>query len=133
MGKFSGGDSDDDAAVDVDISPLIDCVFILLIFFIVTTSFVEEPGVSVDRALASSAEQLSKNCILLAVTAEGQVFHGGKEISLAGLRPLVKRLIAKEQLPVILQADQNVDSGWFVRVLDEVKLAGAERVFQSTR
>lgn len=128
--SLQSGESEEET--DVDISPLIDCVFILLIFFIVTTTFVEEPGVEVQKAVAMDSRHLDKNCVLIALTAEGQIIHGGKAIGLAGLRPVIKRLVAREQLPVIIQADRNADSALFIRVMDEVKLAGAERVFQST-
>jgi biopolymer transport protein ExbD len=120
-----------DAAIDV--SPLMDCVFILLIFFIVTTTFVEEPGVEVDRPRAASAERLKKNSVLIAVTDEGAVVYGGREIGLAGVRSLVTRLLAKEVLPVIIQSDGAASSGLLVRVIGEAKLAGAEKISVATR
>ena len=117
----------------IDISPLIDCVFILLIFFIVTTTFVEETGIEVDKPQSASSSRLEKNSILIAVTADGQIVYGGREIGVAGVQPLVKRMIAKEDLPVIIQADEAVPSGIFVRVIDEAKLAGATKVSVATR
>ena len=131
MGRFKN-DSDSSAEAAVDISPLIDCVFILLIFFIVTTTFVEETGVEVDKPQAASSVQLEKTSILLAITEKGDVVYGGEAIGIAGVRPLVKRTIAKEMVPVIVQADQNVKSGLLVRVIDEAKLAGAEKVSIAT-
>ncbi|MCL4132947.1 UNVERIFIED_CONTAM: hypothetical protein GTU68_029484 [Idotea baltica] len=109
-------------------SPLIDCVFILLIFFIVTTVFVEETGVEVDKPQAASAAQLEKTSILLAITAKGEVVYGGREVGVGGVRGIVKRLTAKEDIPVIIQADQASASGMLVRVIDEAKLAGATKV-----
>ena len=133
MSRFrSYGEIEDDSG-GIDISPLIDCVFILLIFFIVTTTFVEETGVEVDKPQAASAVRLEKNSILIAVTAGGDVVYGGREIGIAGVQPLVKRMLAKEDLPVIVQADQNVPAGLFVRVIDEAKLAGAVKVSVATR
>jgi biopolymer transport protein ExbD len=123
----------DDDGGGIDMSPLIDCVFILLIFFIVTTTFVEETGVDVDKPQAASAVSLEKNSILIAVTTAGAVVYGGQEIGIAGVQPLVKRLIQKEDLPVIVQADSEVPAGLFVRVIDEAKLAGASRVSVATR
>jgi biopolymer transport protein ExbD len=117
----------------IDISPLIDCVFILLIFFIVTTVFVEETGVEVDKPQAAAAVQLEKNSILLAITAQGEVVYGGREVGVGGVRPLVKRMMIKEKMPVIIQVDQNVPSGLLVRVIDEAKLGGAEKVSLATR
>jgi biopolymer transport protein ExbD len=132
MSRFRSFSSDDDTS-GVDISPLIDCVFILLIFFIVTTTFVDETGVEVDKPQAASAVRLEKNSILIAVTEEGQVVYGGREIGISGVQPLVKRMLQKEDVPVIVQADQKVSAGIFVRVIDEAKLAGATKVSIATR
>ena len=116
----------------IDISPLIDCVFILLIFFIVTTVFIEETGVEVDKPQAASSVNLEKNSILIAITDKGEVVYGGREIGIAGVQPLVKRMTQKEEVPVIVQADQNVPTGLFVRVIDEAKMAGATKVSVAT-
>ena len=131
MGRFSNS-HEDSSDVAVDISPLIDCVFILLIFFIVTTTFVEETGVEVDKPQAASSVQLEKTSIMIAITQNGEIVYGGNEIGIAGIRPLVKRMMQKEEVPVIIQADQNVMSGLLVRVIDEAKLAGAMKVSIST-
>ncbi len=122
----------DDGDSGVDISPLIDCVFILLIFFIVTTTFVKETGVEVNKPQAASATQLEKNSIMLALTKDGQVVYGGRQIGFSGVRPLVKRQLQKEDLPVIIKADQEAPSGLLVRVIDEAKLAGAKNVSLAT-
>jgi biopolymer transport protein ExbD len=114
-------------------SPLIDCVFILLIFFIVTTTFVEETGVEVDKPQAASAVRLEKTSILIAITADGNVVYGGRDIGISGVRPLVKRMLQKEDVPVIVQADAQVPTGLFVRVIDEAKLAGATKVSVASR
>ena len=131
MGRFKNNKDSSDEAV-VDISPLIDCVFILLIFFIVTTTFVEETGVEVDKPQAASSVQLEKTSIMIAITENGEIVYGGNEIGISGIRPLVKRMMQKEKVPVIIQADQNVKSGLMVRVIDEAKLAGAVKVSIAT-
>lgn len=120
--------ADDGGEGGIDISPLIDCVFILLIFFIVTTTFVEETGVEVDKPQAASAVRLEKNSILIALTDKGEVVYGGREIGVSGVRPLVKRMLQKEDVPVIIQADSAAQSGLLVRIIDEAKLAGALKV-----
>jgi biopolymer transport protein ExbD len=117
---------------DINISPLIDMVFILLIFFIVTTTFVEETGVEVDKPQAASAASLDKNSILLAVTAHGQVVYGGQEVGVGAVRALVKRLSESEPLPVIVQVDKAASAGLVVRVIDEAKLGGAKNVSLAT-
>ena len=133
MGRFREIQADDSNDAGIDISPLIDCVFILLIFFIVTTTFVEETGVEVDKPQAASSVQLEKTSILIALTDKGEVVYGGKEIGIAGVQPLVKRELRKEEVPVIIQADAASQSGVLVRVIDEAKLAGAKKVSLATR
>jgi biopolymer transport protein ExbD len=133
MGRFRDMSTDDGSTSGIDISPLIDCVFILLIFFIVTTVFVEETGVEVDKPQAASAVRLEKNSILIALTDKGEIVYGGREIGISGVRPLVKRMLQKEDVPVIVQADAGAESGLLVRIIDEAKLGGAIKVSIATR
>ena len=133
MGRFRNISSDDSNDTGIDMSPLMDCVFILLIFFIVTTTFIEEPGVTVDKSPAAAAVRLEKNSILLALTENGEVVYGGREIGFSGVQPLVKRMLQKEEIPVIIQADKAAKSSQLVRVIEEAKLAGAVKVSVSTR
>ena len=133
MGRFRNDAGDDAGESGIDISPLIDCVFILLIFFIVTTTFVEETGVEVDKPQAASSVQLEKTSILIALTAKGQVVYGGREIGISGVQPLVRRMLQQEETPVIIQADEAAESGLLVRIIDEAKLAGAVKVSVATR
>ena len=128
MGRFSDSSSDEGSETQIDMSPLIDCVFILLIFFIVTTVFVEETGVEVDKPQAASASQLEKTSILIALTAEGKIVYGGRDIGINGVRNVVKRMTQTEDLPVIIQADKASSSGLLVRIIGEAKLAGANKV-----
>ena len=124
MGKNKKALSATDDVEDINISPLIDMVFILLIFFIVTTVFVEEPGVDIVKPLAYNADDLAKNCILIGVTDQDNVFYGGEEVGLAGIRVKVRRMIKEnENYPVIIQADQGASNGTIARLIDECKLA----------
>ncbi|MDF1813890.1 MAG: biopolymer transporter ExbD [Verrucomicrobiales bacterium] len=117
---------------EINISPLIDIVFILLIFFIVTTVFVEETGVDIDKPRAATQRDLEKNSILLGITPEGKVFYGGNEIGVGGVRSTVSRLMRQQEQPVIIQADRLTPTETTVSVLDEAKMAGAAKVFIST-
>lgn len=132
MGRFRDSGGEDGGEGAIDISPMLDCVFILLIFFIVTTSFVEESGVEVDKPQAASASQLEKSSIILALTAKGEVVYGGREIGIGGVQSLVRRLLQAEDLPVIIQADGASQSGLLVRLIDEAKLGGATKVSLAT-
>jgi len=133
MGRFREAPIENNGEPGVDMTPLIDCVFILLIFFIVTTVFVDETGVEVDKPQAASAIRLEKISILLALTSKGEVVYGGREIGIGGVQPLVRRMLAKEDVPVIVQADAAAPSGLLIRVIDEAKLAGAVKVSVATR
>jgi len=128
MGRFRdtvGAESE----VGIDMSPLIDCVFILLIFFIVTTTFVEETGVEVDKPQAASASQLEKTSLLIALTEKGEVVYDKRNIGVGGVQAVVKRMIQKDPtVPVIIQADKASESGLLVRIIGEAKLAGAQKV-----
>ncbi len=123
---------DDKEEVEINLSPMIDCIFILLIFFIVTTVFVEETGVEVNRPDASSSVPLEKNSILIAITANDKVVYGGKDIGITGVGPQIKQLLLKEDIPVIIQADEGASHGVFAKVYGEAKLAGAEQINFST-
>ncbi len=120
--------TESDKLEEINISPLIDMVFILLIFFIVTTVFVEEPGVDVTRPCAASSENLDKNSILIAITGDNQVIYGGSSIGLGGLRALVHRLTRQDPMPVILQVDSDALAETVAKALDAAKLGGAQRV-----
>jgi len=130
LGRRIGSDGE---RAEINIAPLMDMVFILLIFFIVTTVFVEETGVEVQRPTAASAENLAKRSILIAVTRAARIVYGGREYSLSSLRALVKHEIDQEQMPVIILADAAAPSGVLVSVIDECKLAGAENVSIAAR
>lgn len=124
---------DDSSSSEINISPLIDVVFILLIFFIVTTVFVEETGVDVNKPRAASAEDLEKNSILIAVTANGQVYQGGRSIGVSGVRSVVAAMLEEDiTTPVIIQGDTDANHGIIVKVIDAAKLAGAKTVNLAT-
>ncbi|MBL9155936.1 MAG: biopolymer transporter ExbD [Verrucomicrobiales bacterium] len=126
------GELENGVKSEIDISPLIDVVFILLIFFIVTTVFVEETGIEVNKPRAATQQDLERNSILIGVSRTGQVFYGGREIGVAGVRSVVSRLMKQDPMPVIIQADRETPTESTVSVLDEARLAGAENVFVST-
>jgi biopolymer transport protein ExbD len=130
--KFRRTLAEPEEPIELNLIPLIDIIMFLLIFFISTTSFVEEPGVQVDKPQAASAKQLDKSSIIFAVTADGKIAYGGKEVGLGGVRPTVERLCNKEPLPVVIKADENARSGLLIRVLDEAKLGGAKDVSIAT-
>jgi biopolymer transport protein ExbD len=113
----------------IDMSPMIDCVFILLIFFIVTTTFVEESGLDVDKPQPASTVQLEENesCVLL-ITEKGQIVCEGREIGLGGVATQVKKMASSDERPVVIQSAAGVTIGILTRVIDEARVAGATKI-----
>lgn len=136
--KFRGSLRDDADMGEINISPMIDMVFILLIFFIVTTVFVEEPGVDINKTPTASQSQLPKNSVLIAITADNKIFYGGSEVGLSGIANVVRKgLDQNADAPIILQVDQNSAAGTVVRATTAAKLAaqaavGSAAIFLST-
>lgn len=120
-------------SASIDMSPLLDVVFILLIFFIVTTVFVKETGVEVDKPQAISAQRLEQTVVIIAITDAGEVFYDGSQIGVAGVRGTVEQLQRSDSRPVVVQADKMVPTELLLQVIDEAKLAGAETVNLAAR
>ena len=132
MRRFRHSTSDN-SVTTVDISPLIDVVFLLLIFFIVTTVFVKETGVEISKPRAASSEDLQEQPILIAVTSEGRVWHRGREIGMDGVRAVVSALLEEDaEIPVVVRADAAAATESTVQVIDAAKLAGAVSVSLAT-
>jgi biopolymer transport protein ExbD len=115
---------------------MIDCIFILLIFFIVSTVFVEETGVTVNKPDVGGASALEKNSILLAITSEDKVFYGGESIGVQGIIGKIKPLLAETpDMPVIIQGDKESAHGIVQQVHGQALLAGAmkDRISVSTK
>jgi biopolymer transport protein ExbD len=119
-------------AQNIDMSPLLDVVFILLIFFIVTTVFVKETGVKVDKPQAISAQRLEQTVILLAITDAGEVFYDSTNIGVAGVQSTIDQLLRKRERPIVIQADKSVPTERLLQVIDEAKLGGATAINLAT-
>lgn len=115
--------------VDVNMSPLIDMVFLLLIFFVVTTSFVKETGIDVHRSTAETAEVKEGGSIMIGVSSEGEIWMEGKRVDVRSVRGLVERALAEDpEAGVIVIADRESQTGQVVQVMDQCRLAGASNV-----
>jgi len=117
--SLSGGDD----KIDINISPMIDMVFILLIFFIVTTVFVEEEGLDVNKPSPGGQSNLDNETLVLHITKNGAVMFEGREIGLSGVRATVRNKMQREVLPLILEVEMEAPSGIMIRVMDEAKFA----------
>jgi biopolymer transport protein ExbD len=114
---------------DINLTPMLDVVFILLIFFIVTTSFVRETGVDINRPTAATAEKKSKGNILIAIKPNGDIWIDNRNIDIRAIRANIQSLKARfPQSSVIIQSDQDARTGTLVRVMDQIRLAGVENI-----
>lgn len=111
--------------VNINLTPMIDMVFILLIFFIVTTSFVKETGVEINRPTAQTAERKEQGNILVAITKNGEIWIDRRRVETPAVRANVERLRAQNpEGAVIIQADDQSETGLLIKVIDQIRLAG---------
>lgn len=115
--------------VDLDISPLIDMVFILLIFFVVTSTFTRETGVDVTKPQAQSASTLEKENILIAITREGTIHINERQVDIAGMKDILSQIIQRNpDREAVLIADKNSQTGILVQVMDACTMSGVKKV-----
>ncbi|MAU69857.1 MAG: biopolymer transporter ExbD [Gammaproteobacteria bacterium] len=113
----------------LDLTPMMDIVFIMLIFFIVTTSFVKETGVDINRPNAETAERDEKGNILVAITQNNEIWIDKRRIDLKAVRANIERLkIEYPEGSVIIQADKEARSGLLVETMDQIRLAGVQNI-----
>lgn len=122
-----------ESRVHVDMTPLIDIVFILLLFFLVTATFVRETGVRVNRPAASSAEPLDSDTLRVTLTESGGLYVQGARISATQLKERVRAASLRDpRTVVVLIPDAAVNAGRLVRVIDAARLGGAYDVAIAT-
>jgi biopolymer transport protein ExbD len=114
---------------EVNLTPMLDVVFIMLIFFIVTASFVKEAGIDITRPPAATAERKERGNILVAITANDQIWIDRRQVDVRSIRANIERLHAENpQGSVVIQADTDSKNGLLVRVMDAARLAGVKSV-----
>jgi biopolymer transport protein ExbD len=118
---------------EINISPLIDLIFLLLIFFMVTTSFVKETGIDVQRPAASTAQLKEKGNILIGISEDGSIYMDRKQIDVRSVRAHVERCLAENpEGGIVVVADKASKTGLTVQVMDQCRLAGAKNVSIAT-
>ena len=114
---------------DINLAPMLDIVFIMLIFFVVTTSFVKESGIDVNRPTAQTAERRERGNILIAIAPNGEIWIDKRAVDIRSLRAVVERLIAENpESAVIIQGDRAAQIGLLVEVMDQVRKGGVTNV-----
>ena len=119
---------------EIDMTPMLDVVFIMLIFFIVTTSFVKESGVTVDKPYAPTAEKKKNASIFIAIKQEGTIWVSKKEIDIKNLRGLIEDIrLENPQGQIVIQADKRSKNGVLLKTIDAIKAAGVKDVSVAAR
>ena len=127
--RFTG---EDDESL-IDITPMLDVVFIMLIFFIVTATFVKEAGIEVNRPEAETAVKQEKANILVAISASNEIWIDRRKVDIRALRPNIERLHAENPKgAVIIQADKESKNEMLIKVMDAARAAGVFNVAIAT-
>ena len=114
---------------DIDITPMMDVVFIMLIFFIVTATFVKESGIDVTRPDAQTATKQNRVGILVAINEYNEIWINRREVDINAVRANIERLHAENpQGGAVIQADKNPQTGTLVEVMDQIRLAGVQAI-----
>ena len=124
-------EQDEESAIDI--TPMLDIVFIMLIFFIVTATFVKESGIDVNRPDANTATQQDRANILIAIDDTGAIFIDRRRVEIDAVRANIERLHAENpQGTVVIQADENASTNQLVAVMDASREAGVYDVAIAT-
>ena len=122
-----------EAEGEIDITPMLDVVFIMLIFFIVTASFVKESGIEVNRPDASTAQAKPRANILIAISANDEIWINKRRVEESQVRANIERLHAENpQVSVVIQADEEAKTRKLVAVMDAARQAGVYDVSLAT-
>ena len=114
---------------EVNLTPMLDVVFIMLIFFIVTASFVKEAGIDITRPPAATAERKERGNILVAITESNQIWIDRRQVDPRSLRANIERMHAENPNgAVVIQADKKSTNGLLVQVMDASRQAGVKNV-----
>ena len=112
-------------AEEINMTPMLDVVFILLIFFIVTASFVKEAGIEVNRPEAATAVKKERANILVAISDQGDIWINKRKVDVRAVQANIERLKAENpQGTVVIQADQKATTDILIKVMDSARAAG---------
>jgi biopolymer transport protein ExbD len=115
----------DDDETEINVTPMLDIVFIMLIFFVVTTSFVIEPGIDPQRPLAETAEEKSRGNVLIAISSDGEIWMDRRAIALTDVRARVEAILSENpESSAVIIADDSADSGILIDLMDQIQTGG---------
>jgi biopolymer transport protein ExbD len=129
MRRFSQGANSDDDENEINLTPMLDVVFIMLIFFIVTASFIKEAGIDVNRPDAPTAERVEDANILIAISPNDEIWIDRRLVDPRAVRANIERLHAENPKgSVVIQADKRSTNETLVTVMDASRAAGVYNI-----
>ncbi|MGI0118987.1 ExbD/TolR family protein [Zooshikella sp. RANM57] len=130
VNRHASSDADESG---IDLTPMLDVVFIMLIFFIVTSSFVRESGVTISRPEAQTAQTQPVGAILVAIKPGGDIWIDKRQVDIRRVRAHIERLKAEmPEASAVIQADREARTGILINVMDQIKLAGISQIAVAT-
>jgi len=125
--------SEPESGDDINLTPMLDVVFIMLIFFIVTATFVKEPGVEINRPETITASEVRRASILIAINSEGEFYIDNAEVQLNEVRSQLERLIAENPKgELVIQTDTQSESGVLSDLLAQIQTLNVDAVYVSS-
>jgi biopolymer transport protein ExbD len=125
--------SEESDETGIDLAPMLDFVLNLLIFFIITTSFVKEAGITVNKQEALTADSKENGNILIAIRPNGEIWMDKRRVDIREVRPAIERLhVERPDDTVVIIADRESNTGMLTQVMDQVKLGGVSEVSIAT-
>ncbi len=119
-------------SVHIDVVPMVDCMLVLVIFLVVSSVFVHDPGIEVERPEVSGAGSPMQNAMLVAISADDRIFFDGQEVRAEQIGPALKQAALDPGAPLIIRADRHASHGMFAHVHAEAKAAGIGTVLFAT-
>ncbi len=115
-------------ATHIDMVPMVDCIMVLLIFLMISSSFVNDPGVEVERPDVSSVQAASQSALLIAIAPDNRIYFDGQQVPIDQIASLIKQAAIGRAPILVIRADRAASHGTFAAVYTEAKRAGIEHV-----
>ena len=114
---------------EINLTPMLDVVFIMLIFFIVTTSFVKEAGIQVNRPSAATSEQKAAANIIVAIRKNNEIWIDKRIVDIRAVRANIEKLKSlNSQNSIVIQSDKESKTDTLIKVMDQIRLAGINEI-----
>ncbi|MDO4936689.1 MAG: biopolymer transporter ExbD [Sutterellaceae bacterium] len=124
---------EDAGSAGIDMTPIIDIVFIMLIFFVLTASFQNQQSIRVERPVAQTTDQSEKETVIVTVDKSSMIWIDNRTVAKAQLSSAVRALVGGKKTSVIVNADKSISSGTLIEVIDQIRIAGVAHVAVATK